>query len=289
MRMKVKGRIIKLTGGLYTVMTEHGRIEARPRGLFRHHNQAPKVGDFVLCEDQTIVDLEERFNDLDRPAIANVDLALLLNAATQPDFSFNLLDRFLVMIESHQVQAVIIVPKIDLLDTHALKALKKDLTYYEAYYPVYYVSKHDAATTEPIKALLTDKVSVLAGQTGAGKSSLMNVLDPTLDLQIGEISKALGRGRHTTRHTELWPLAGGWLADTPGFSKLTFDHLEADDLTTYYPDFMALSSQCKFRGCQHLNEPHCAVKKAVEEGLILESRLQNYRLMHQELKDVKRY
>lgn len=287
--MKVKGRIIKLTGGLYTVMTDQGRIEARPRGLFRHHNQAPKVGDWVWCEAQTIVDLEDRHNDLERPAIANVDLALLLNAATKPDFSFNLLDRFLVMIESHDVQAVIIVPKIDLLEAEALEDLKKDLRYYETYYPVYYVNKHDAKTTEPVKTLLADKVSVLAGQTGAGKSSLMNVLDPSLNLQVGEISKALGRGRHTTRHTELWPLAGGWLADTPGFSKLSFDHLQADDLSSYYPDFVALSSQCKFRGCQHLNEPHCAVKKAAEEGLILPSRIQNYRLIHQELNEVKRY
>lgn len=285
----MEGRIIKLTGGLYTVQTAQGPIEAKPRGLFRHHNQAPKVGDKVLIEGTTITELFERQNDLQRPSIANVDQAFLLNAAASPEFSFNLLDRFLALIESHEVRAVIVVPKIDLLEAKALNELKSQLAYYEPFYDIHYVSTKDLETFKPLRATLKDKISVLAGQTGAGKSSLLNVLDPDLDLKTGEISKALGRGRHTTRHTQLWPVDGGLLADTPGFSKLTFDHLKPEQLPHLYPDFVALSEQCKFRECQHLNEPHCAVKKALENQTILKSRYQNYQLLHQELKDVKRY
>ena len=285
----MEGRIVKLTGGLYTVHTLEGMIEAKPRGLFRHHNQAPKVGDLVTLDASTITHVEPRKNDLERPSIANVDQAFLLNAAQAPEFSFNLLDRFLTLIESHGVNVVIVVPKIDLLSDAELKALQKDLAYYAPFYDIHYVSKHDPDTFVGLKRTLHGKISVLAGQTGAGKSSLLNVLDPTLNIQTGEISKALGRGRHTTRHTQLWPVEGGWLADTPGFSKLSFDHLKPEDLKDYFVDFVALSEGCKFRGCQHINEPNCQVKAAVEAGTLLKSRYQNYRLLHQELKDVKRY
>ncbi len=285
----MEGRIIKLTGGLYSVQVDDKRIEARPRGLFRHHNQAPKVGDLVTLEETTIMEVKPRYNDLQRPSIANVDQALLLNAAAKPEFSFNLLDRFLTLIESHDIKAVIVVPKIDLIDDEALHKLKQDLAYYEPYYDIHYVSTKDPTTFHSIRQTLKDKISVLAGQTGAGKSSLLNVLDPKLNLQTGEISKALGRGRHTTRHTELWPVEGGWLADTPGFSKLTFDHIDHYTLPHCFPDFVELSTQCKFRECQHLKEPGCAVKKALEEGKLLPSRYQNYQLLYQELKDVKRY
>ncbi len=285
----MEGRIIKLTGGLYTVQTVQGPIEARPRGLFRHHNQAPKVGDKVLIEGSTITELFERTNDLQRPSIANVDQAFLLNAAANPEFSFNLLDRFLALIESHDVRAVIVVPKIDLLDASQLATLKAQMRYYEPFYDIHYVSTKDPSTFTSLKATLKDKISVLAGQTGAGKSSLLNVIDPNLDLKTGEISKALGRGRHTTRHTQLWPVEGGLLADTPGFSKLTFDHLKPEELPHLFPDFVALSEGCKFRECQHLNEPHCAVKQALQADQILKSRYQNYQILHQELKDVKRY
>jgi ribosome biogenesis GTPase len=272
------GRIIKLTGGLYTVLNEDNQLvtNVKARGLFRHTNESPKVGDFVTYDDSFIMTIEERENSLFRPPIANVDQAILIQSAKAPDFQFTLLDQFLLLIEHEDIVPVIVVNKIDLLTDDELIQLKKDMTYYESFYDVFYVSAKKQIGLELLPEIFRDKVNVLAGQTGAGKSSLLNALDAKLNIKTNEISKALGRGKHTTRHTELIPLFGGLIADTPGFSKLDFSHINEDEVAHCFVDFFELSSGCKFRECKHINEPKCAVKEHVKNGQILPVRYDDY-------------
>lgn len=273
-----KGRIIKLTGGLYTVMNTEDKTTTnlKARGLFRHTNESPKVGDFVTYDESFIMTIEERENSLSRPPIANVDQAILIQSSKAPDFQFTLLDQFLLLIEHEDILPVIVVNKIDLLNETELAKLKKDMSYYESFYDVYFVSAATKEGLEDLPDVFRDKVSVFAGQTGAGKSSILNALDASLDLETNEISKALGRGKHTTRHTELIPLYGGLIADTPGFSKLDFSHVDESEVAHCFVDFFALSSQCKFRECRHINEPKCAVKEELAKGNILPARYDDY-------------
>lgn len=273
-----KGRIIKLTGGLYTVMnTEDGStLNLKARGLFRHTKESPKVGDFVEYNEDFIQTIEKRENSLLRPPISNVDQAILIQSAKKPDFQFTLLDQFLLLIEHEDILPVIVINKIDLLEEEELKKIKDALAYYEDYYDVYYVSAKQGIGVDALPEVFEGKVSVFAGQTGAGKSSLLNALDASLDLETNEISKALGRGKHTTRHTELIPLFGGLIADTPGFSKLDFSHIDEEEVAHCFVDFFKRSSDCKFRECKHINEPKCAVKEALKKGEILKERYEDY-------------
>ncbi len=279
-----RGRITKLIGGQYTVKDERGKaVVLKPLGKFRHLDLSPKVGDIVTFDAERIVSMEPRKNELLRPPIANVDQAILIHSAKEPDFSFTLLDRFLVMVEHSGIDPLIVVTKTDLLDTEEMDQLRADLAHYEKHYTVYYTTVHDNATLEVLKPTIKDCVSVFAGQTGSGKSSLLNALDIQLKLQTDAISKALGRGKHTTRHTELLEVHGGLVADTPGFSKLAFFDLDEADLPQYYPDFLAVADNCKFRGCRHINEPGCAVKEAVDNGRIPTQRYARYRFIYEEV------
>ncbi len=283
-----RGLITKLIGGLYTVLDENNQShELKARGKFRHINESPKVGDICQFDSEFIKVIEERKNNLVRPPVANVDQAILINSAKEPNFSFNLLDRFLMLIENEDITPVIVITKIDLLTNEELDVLKKKMEYYEDFYDVTYLSSKTKENVHELNDLFKDKISVFAGQTGAGKSSLLNAINPELSLETNEISKALGRGKHTTRHSELLPIYDGLVADTPGFSKLDFYDIALENVPINFVDFFELSNQCKFRGCTHLNEPKCKVKSEVEQGNILRSRYENYKNIYDEIKNQK--
>jgi len=283
-----KGRIIKLTGGLYTVIDADGnRQELKPLGIFRIQDIKPKVGDLVECDDNSIVKVFPRKNDLSRPPIANVDQALIIQSAKEPGFSLPLLDRFLVVIAASEVDPVIIVTKTDLLTLSERRELEETMAFYSPHYPVIWFSTRTHEGQAEIEAITRSKVNVLTGQTGAGKSSLLNSLNPDLQLATDIISKALGRGKHTTRTVELISFYQGWIADTPGFSQLDITGIDTDHLRELFPEFLLYSSQCRFNGCTHLHEPDCQVRKALKENKILRQRYENYADFFQEIHAAK--
>lgn len=286
----LRGRIIRSLSGFYTVDSQGQSIICKARGRFRKESLKPVVGDWCLfnVDDQGqgyIMEIEERKNELVRPPISNIDQALIFVSWKDPDFSSLLLDRFLAVVEDKGIEPIIIVTKIDLADEN--DDPQKYLSAYEkAGYRIYYLSSKKGIGISDIQNIFQNKVSVLTGQSGVGKSSLLNAISPNLTLQTGEISTALGRGRHTTRHVELFGLLGGWVADTPGFSSLQLD-MSARELAVSYHDFAVLSSSCKYRGCLHQHEPSCAVKKAVEEGKISQERYEHYLMFLNEIQQRK--
>ena len=223
-----------------------------------------------------------RHNCLVRPPICNVDQALIVSSCKEPDFSSILLDKFLLVIEHLGIEPIIIISKMDLDEDKSVKQYVKD--YRQAGYRVYEISSKDNHGLEELKTVFKDKVSVITGQSGVGKSSFLNALDINLKLETNEISKSLGRGKHTTRHVELLKMYGGYLGDTPGFSSLELE-MTPEELAVAYHDFAQFSHECKFRGCLHDSEPNCGVKKAVEDGKISKERYEHY-LMN--LQDVKK-
>lgn len=285
------GQIRKALSGFYYVYDNGKLIQTRARGVFRNRGQSPLVGDYVTYtiegeNDGTVTEIEPRKNELVRPPIANIDQAFLVFSAIEPDFNLHLLDRFLVVIEGYQIEPIIIVTKMDLLTDSERQKVQQDADYYQQIgYTVLFTFKGDSNLTDQISSMLEGQISVLAGQSGVGKSTLLNTLLPELDLKTGEISSALGRGKHTTRHVELIELRGGLLADTPGFSTFEMDHLEKEELSSCFPEMDKLS--CRFRGCLHLKEPGCAVKEAVEQGTIAEFRYQHYLQFLEEIMDRK--
>lgn len=292
----MKGTIIRLQGGFYDVMTEEKQeIRCRARGNFRNRNISPVVGDDVDIQDQGdgtgyILAVDERSNHLVRPPIANIDQAFLLFSVKEPAFSFHLLDRFLVLIESKQVHPIIVLTKMDLLTEAEREKIHEAAALYRSIgYEVIETSTEDGSGIEQIRGSFKEKTSVFAGQTGVGKSSLLNAVAPELELATGKISKSLGRGKHTTRHVTLITLADGLVADTPGFSSLEFpEELEVEEMRWCFPEFVERHDDCKFRGCAHLNEPGCAVKAAVEAGEIASTRYENYVTFMAELNDRQR-
>ena len=285
----MKGKIIKLVGGIYTVKCfEDNKIHTvKPKGVFRYHSISPKVGDDVEFNETTILKLMDRKNTFVRPQISNVDYCLLVSSLKSPDFSLELLDRFLINIIRSNVEPIIIITKCDLATPSELEKIKEYMSYYSKYYKVFYSSKEGMINRSEFDSLLKGKISVLSGQTGAGKSHLLNTIYPELSLETQEISKALGRGKHTTRETTLYELDGKYIADTPGFSSLEFFDIEPTDLKEYFPEFVELLNKCKYNQCLHISEPDCIVKEKVAKGEILKSRYDSYLKIYTELKNNK--
>lgn len=289
-----KGKIVKALSGFYYVYADHKLYQCRGRGVFRKQKISPLVGDHVVFQAENekegyILEILERHNELIRPPIANVDQGILVFSAVQPDISTKLLDRFLVLMESNGIQPVICITKMDLVNSETLKneidSFAND--YKNIGYPVYLMTTKQPETIRAIMPLLKGKISVIAGQSGVGKSSLLNCLDENLKLKTGAISDHLGRGKHTTRHVELLFIGDGLVADTPGFSSLELADLQADELSDCFPEIKAMSANCKFRGCLHQKEPKCAVKLAVDDGEIRPYRYEHYLHFLEEIKERK--
>ena len=267
------GRIIKIVSNDYTVKCEDGNTYiCKARGVFRNKKITPLVGDFVKItkEKNLIEEIMKRKNELIRPPVSNIDIALVVTSAKEPDFSSNLLDKMIDIIEFNNIIPVICISKYDLLDN--TKEMDEIVAYYKKIgYKVFINTQ-----IEDIKKIFKDKVSILTGQTGVGKSSLINKLEKSMDLKTGEISKALGRGKHTTRHTELFELFDGYVADTPGFSSLNFIGMNKEDIRDNFIEFNEYKDKCKYRDCMHVNEDDCEIKRRVSNNEILKSRYDNY-------------
>lgn len=271
-----KGRIIKIISNQYTIQLEDQSVIAKPRGKLRL-DKAPVVGDFVQVEKvedaYRIHSIEPRKNRLLRPAIANVDQALIVTSLKDPDFSVHLLNRLILLVSLAHVEPIIVITKQDLIED--IHLVQKDLEWYKkAGYTV--LMTWPGSDDQELCQVIDGKVSVLCGQSGAGKSSLLNRLDPSFQLQTQAISKALGRGRHTTRFCELHRVANGLVADTPGFSSLDFSRMDLKDLDQCIKDFAPYLHQCRFNDCRHIQEPDCAIREALAQGKINPSMYEDY-------------
>jgi len=289
-----EGKIIKALSGFYYVLTDDNQIiQCRGRGVFRLNKVNPLVGDEVVfqAENDTegyILEVKERKNELVRPPISNVDQAILVFSAVEPEFSTALLDRFLVLVEFNHIKPIICVTKMDLANEKVREEIEVYRNQYvKAGYEVILTSSETEDGLEVLLPHLKGVISVFAGQSGVGKSSLLNAIKPDLELKTNDISSHLGRGKHTTRHVELIKVGEGLVADTPGFSSLEFTDIEVEDLNYCFPDIELLSEECKFRGCLHLKEPKCAVKGAVEKGDLPSYRYEHYEIFVQEIRDRK--
>ncbi|MGA5687820.1 ribosome small subunit-dependent GTPase A [Cytobacillus pseudoceanisediminis] len=288
-----EGKIIKALAGFYYVFSGDETIQCRGRGVFRKNKVNPLVGDEVVFQAESItegyiLEVKERKNELIRPPIANVDQAILVFSAVEPGFSTSLLDRFLVLVEFNHIKPIICITKIDLTGEDEYKEIQQYASdYRKAGYDVLLTSSETEEGVKDLMPYLEGEISVFAGQSGVGKSSLLNVLRPDLELKTNDISSHLGRGKHTTRHVELIEVGKGLVADTPGFSSLEFTDIELEDLNYCFPEIQEKSDQCKFRGCLHMAEPKCAVKAASENGEIPFYRYEHYKTFLQEIKDRK--
>lgn len=292
----MQGKIIKGIAGFYYVnVVESGVYECKAKGVFRKEKIKPLVGDNVRIEilDEenktgNIVEIFPRKNELIRPAVANIDQALVVFAVTKPTPHFNLLDRFLVMMERKEIAVVLCFNKKDIATSPEIAEL--EAIYEKCGYPIVFTSALEQENIEEIRRLLLKKTTAIAGPSGVGKSSLINLLQNQVQMETGTISRKIERGKHTTRHSELIAVdADSYIMDTPGFSSLYVNDFEKEELKYYFREFASYEGQCRFQGCDHVHEPGCAVKEALEEGKIHPIRYKNYLEMYTELKEKKRY
>ncbi len=299
----MQGKIIKGIAGFYYVHvqnTENGKedggiYECKAKGVFRKDNRKPLVGDDVVLDvlDEenrkgNIRELLPRHSELIRPAVANVDQALIIFSIVKPQPNFNLLDRFLIMMQQQDIPCIICFNKLD-IDEEGTGNRYQEI-YQNAGYQTLMVSAGEKIGIEQLQAILAGKTTTVAGPSGVGKSSLINCLQSDIVMETGHISEKIERGRHTTRHAELIALGEHtYILDTPGFSSLGLFHLEKEQLAGHYPEFADGEKYCRFGGCSHITEPICGVKDAVEEGTVSKMRYDNYCLLYEELKNKKKY
>lgn len=297
----MRGKILKGIAGFYYIETVEEKIyECKAKGIFRKDNIKPLVGDDanidIIDEEKRLGNITEilpRKSQLLRPPVANVDQAVILFAIVKPNPSFNLLDRFLIMMRGQNLPVIICFNKQDI----ATKEEQEELTkaYEKCGYKVLFISVKEEKGLDELKALLKGKTTTLAGPSGVGKSSLLNKLVPDADMQTGELSKKIERGKNTTRHSELFyvkELSDGdgfdtFVIDTPGFTSLEIRDVTKENLMEYYPEFEEYEPQCRFGGCSHIAEPDCGVKKALEEGKISKVRYENYKVLYDELRNAR--
>ena len=298
----MQGKIVKGIAGFYYVhVVESGVYECKAKGIFRKDGVKPLVGDNVEIE---VLDEEEkkgnireiltRKNELIRPAVANIDQALVVFAVTKPKPHFNLLDRFLVMMEQKKIPVILCFNKSDIAKESDISKMEE--IYRSCGYPVFFTSAKEGWKIEEVKKILHGKTTVLAGPSGVGKSSLINLLQSEVMMETGSISRKIDRGKHTTRHSELLVLeedekvedCGSYIVDTPGFSSLKPPEVEKEELRRYFTEFLPYEGQCKYWGCTHIHEPGCMVKEARGRGEIGETRYENYVQIFNELAECER-
>lgn len=292
----MKGKIVKGIAGFYYVhVNDCGIFECKAKGVFRKDHKKPLVGDDVLLqildEDKklgTITQILERSSELIRPAVANVDQALVVFSIVKPQPNFNLLDRFLIMIRQQKLPCIICFNKLDMDEDNS--GLIYEQIYRQCGYKTILVSAGTGYGIPELKELLKGKTTTVAGPSGVGKSSLINCLQSKTLMETGSISSKIERGKHTTRHSEIIAIEeDSYIFDTPGFSSLSLFDLEAEELLSFYPEFAEYEQDCRFRGCSHIGEPVCGIKKALLQGKISKMRYDNYALLYTELKEKRKY
>lgn len=290
----MQGKIVKGIAGFYYVhIVGSGVYECKAKGIFRKEKLKPLVGDNVNIEilgenKGNITEILPRKNELVRPAVANIDQALVVFAAAKPAPHFNLLDRFLVMMERKEIPVVLCFNKEEIVSSEELQKLRE--VYSGCGCALVFASAREVTNIEAIRELLKGKTTAIAGPSGVGKSSLINLLQPEANMDTGSISTKIERGKHTTRHSELFPLdADSYIMDTPGFSSLYVNDFDKEELKYCFPEFAPYEGCCRFSGCDHIHEPGCAVKAAVEQGKIHSIRYEDYTEMYEELKSKRRY
>ena len=292
----MQGKIVKGIAGFYYIhVAESGVYECKAKGVFRREKIRPLVGDNVeieILEEEentgNITRVFSRSNELIRPAVANIDQVLLVFAVVKPNPHYNLLDRFLVMMEDKLLPVILCFNKTDIASDAQIEEIRA--IYGRCGYPLVFTSVQEEENIEQVREMLRGKTTAIAGPSGVGKSSIINLLQPEAQMETGEISRKIERGRHTTRHSELFPIdRDSYIMDTPGFSSLYVNDFEKEDLKHYFPEFMEYGGTCRFHGCDHIHEPGCAVKAAVDAGKIHPVRYRNYVEMYEELKNKRRY
>ena len=283
-----QGLIVKCLGGLYTVESPDGIYECKARGVFRNKGISPYVGDTVTMEDGVITEIAQRRNCIIRPPLANLDQLVFVVSTCSPAPNYLILDKFIAIAEYKGIRPVVVITKTDLGDSLPVREVYSSIGI-----DVLEADYSDESSVQEVRDMLAGKISAFTGNSGAGKSTLLNAVDPTLDIPTAEISRKLGRGRHTTRHAELYRLSGGgYIADTPGFSTFDtnrYDIIRKEELAGCFREFSGYTDKCRFKDCAHVRELGCAVLEAVESGEIPKSRHESYCAMYEEAKQLKEW